>query len=125
VDIACIKAFFAAYYDARQFTSLNSGFISGSSLNILITTSVTPDVSQVEQTIGGPSLNSGSSPVGMAVKFVGSGRINNGSPPAGAGTCAFCRGRCRHLGDRKKRAAWRARPRVPAASGRWHLRPGK
>ena len=70
VDIVYTKGFFAVYYDGRQFTSLNSDVITGSPLNILITTSVTPDISQVEQTIGGPPLNSDSSPVGMAVKFV-------------------------------------------------------
>ena len=36
----------------QQFTSL------------LITTSMTPDISQVEQTIGGPPLNSDGSPGG-------------------------------------------------------------
>jgi hypothetical protein len=70
VDIVYTKGFFAVYYDGRQFTSLNSGVITGSPLNILITTSVTPDISQVEQTIGGPPLNSDSSPAGLAVKFV-------------------------------------------------------
>lgn len=70
VDIVYTKGFFAVYYDGRQFTSLNSGVITGSPLNILITTSVTPDVSQVEKTIGGPPLNSDGSPAGMAVKYV-------------------------------------------------------
>lgn len=70
VDIVYTKGFFAVYYDGRQFTSLSSDVVTGSPLNILITTSVTPDISQVEQTIGGPPLNSDSSPVGMAVKYV-------------------------------------------------------
>ena len=64
VDIVYTKGFFAVYYDGRQFTSLSSGVVTGSPLNILITTSVTPDISQVEQTIGGPPLNSDSSPAG-------------------------------------------------------------
>ena len=70
VDIVYTKGFFAVYYDGREFTSLSSSVVTGSPLNILITTSVTPDISQVEQTIGGPPLNSDSSPVGMAVKYV-------------------------------------------------------
>jgi hypothetical protein len=70
VDIVYTKGFFAVYYDGRQFTSLSSDVVTGSPLNILITTSVTPDISQVEQTIGGPPLNSDSSPAGMAVKYV-------------------------------------------------------
>jgi hypothetical protein len=70
VDIVYTKGFFAVYYDGRQFTSLSSDVVTGSPLNILITTSVTPDISQIEQTIGGPPLNSDSSPVGMAVKYV-------------------------------------------------------
>jgi hypothetical protein len=70
VDIVYTKGFFALYYDGRQFTSLSSGVITGSPLNILITTNVTPDISQVEQTIGGPPLNSDSSPAGLAAKFV-------------------------------------------------------
>jgi hypothetical protein len=70
VDIVYTKGFFSVYYDGRQFTSLSSDVVTGSPLNILITTSVTPDISQVEQTIGGPPLNSDSSPAGMAVKYV-------------------------------------------------------
>jgi hypothetical protein len=70
VDIVYTKGYFAVYYDGREFTSLSSSVVTGSPLNILITTSVTPDISQVEQTIGGPPLNSDSSPVGMAVKYV-------------------------------------------------------
>jgi hypothetical protein len=70
VDIAYAKGFFAVYYDGREFTSLNSDVITGAPLNILITTSVTPDNSEVQQTIGGQPLNSDSSPAGMAVKFV-------------------------------------------------------
>jgi len=70
VDIVYTKGYFAVYYDGKQFTSLSSGVVTGSPLNILITTSVTPDVSQVEQTIGGSPQNSDSSPAGMAVKYV-------------------------------------------------------
>ena len=70
VDIAYTKGFFAVYYDGRQFTSLSSSVVTGAPLNILITTSVTPDISQVQQTIGGSPQNSDSSPAGMAVKYV-------------------------------------------------------
>ena len=70
VDIIYTKGFFAVYYDGKQFTSLSSSVVTGSPLNIFIATSVTPDVSQVEQTIGGSPLNSDSSAAGMAVKYV-------------------------------------------------------
>jgi hypothetical protein len=70
VDIVYTKGYFAVYYDGKEFTSLHSSAVTGSPLNILISTSVTPDISQVEQAIGGPPLNSDSSPVGMAVKYV-------------------------------------------------------
>lgn len=70
VDIVYTRGFFAVYYDGKEFTSLSSGVITGAPLNILITTSVTPNISQVQQVIGGPPVNSDSSPAGMAVKYV-------------------------------------------------------
>jgi hypothetical protein len=70
VDIVYTKGFFAVYYDGKEFTSLSSDVVTGSPLNILITTSVTPDTSQIEQQLGNAPQNSDSSPAGMAVKYV-------------------------------------------------------
>ena len=49
VDIVYTKGFFAVYYDGRQFTSLHSSVVTGSALNIILSTSVTPNTSEVEQ----------------------------------------------------------------------------
>jgi hypothetical protein len=70
VDIAYTSGFFAVYYDGKLFTSLSSDAVTGAALNLLITPSVTPDNSEVEQTIGSAPVNSDSSPAGMAVKYV-------------------------------------------------------
>jgi len=70
VDIAYTQGFFAVYYDGKLFSTLSSGTVTGSALNVLITTGVTPDNSEVEQTIGTAPVNSDSSPAGMAVKYV-------------------------------------------------------
>jgi hypothetical protein len=70
IDIAYTQGFFAVYYDARLFTSLQSGAITGAPLNLLITSGVTPDIGAVEQIIGGPPVNSDSQPAGLAVKYV-------------------------------------------------------
>jgi hypothetical protein len=70
VDIAYTSGFFAVYYDGKLFTSLSNSAVTGAALNLLITTSVTPDNSEVEQTIGNAPQNSDSSPAGMAVKYV-------------------------------------------------------
>jgi hypothetical protein len=58
------------YYDGKEFTSLSSGVITGAPLNILITTSVTPDTGQIQQELGNSPQNSDSSPAGMAVNYV-------------------------------------------------------
>lgn len=39
-------------------------------MNILITTSVTPDTAQIEQQLGNAPQNSDSSPAAIAVKYV-------------------------------------------------------
>jgi hypothetical protein len=70
VDIVYTKGFFAVYYDGREYTSLRSGIVTGAPVNILITTSVTPDTTQIEQQIGNAPQNSDSSPAAMAVKYV-------------------------------------------------------
>jgi hypothetical protein len=49
---------------------MTSDSITGAALNLLITTSVTPDNGEVEQTIGSAPVNSDSSPAGLAVKYV-------------------------------------------------------
>jgi hypothetical protein len=70
VDIVYTKGFFAVYYDGKEFTSLSSDAVTGAPLNILITTSVTPDNAQIEQQLGNAPRNSDSSPATMAVKYV-------------------------------------------------------
>jgi hypothetical protein len=70
VDIAYAQGFFAVYYDGRLFTTMSADIITGAPLNLLITTSVTPDNGEVEQQIGGPPVNSDSQPAGLAVKYV-------------------------------------------------------
>jgi hypothetical protein len=70
VDIVYTQGFFAVYYDSKLYTSMTSDAITGAALNVLITTSVTPDNGEVEQTIGSAPVNSDSSPAGLAVKYV-------------------------------------------------------
>ena len=70
VDIVYTKGFFAVYYDGKEYTSLSSSIVTGAPVNILITTSVTPDNSQIEQQLGNSPQNSDSSPAAMAVKYV-------------------------------------------------------
>jgi hypothetical protein len=70
VDIVYTKGFFAVYYDGKKFTSLSSSVVTGAPLNILVTTSVTPDTMQIEQQLGNAPQNSDSSPAAMAVKYV-------------------------------------------------------
>jgi len=70
VDVVYTQGFFAVYYDARLFTSLSSGVVTGAPLSLLITTSVTPDNGEVQAVIGNAPQNSDSSPAGLAVKYV-------------------------------------------------------
>ena len=70
VDIVYTEGFFAVYYDAKLFTSLRSDAVTGAALNLLVTTSVTPDNGEVEQQTGGAPVNSDSQPAGLAVKYV-------------------------------------------------------
>ena len=70
VDIVYTRGFFAVYYDGKEYTSLSSGVVTGSPLEMRITTSVTPDESSVNEVIGGPPVNSDSSATSLAVKYV-------------------------------------------------------
>jgi hypothetical protein len=70
VDIVYTRGFFAVYYDGKEFTSYTSGNVTGDPLNIYITTSVTPDISSIQQQLGGPPVNSDSSPATYAVKYL-------------------------------------------------------
>jgi hypothetical protein len=70
VDIVYSQGFMAVYYDGQEYTSYSSGNVTGDALNIYITTGVTPNISAVQQTIGGPPLNSDSSPATVAVKYL-------------------------------------------------------
>jgi hypothetical protein len=69
VDIVFTKGFFAVYYDGKKFTSASNSVITGAPLNIILSTSVTPNTSAVDQTIGGGApKNSDSSPATIAIK---------------------------------------------------------
>jgi hypothetical protein len=68
VDVVFTKGFFAVYYDGRIFTSFRSSVVTGSPLNILLTSSVTPGAAEKE--IGGPPKNSDSSPATLAIKYL-------------------------------------------------------
>jgi hypothetical protein len=70
VDIVYTQGFFAVYYDSKLFTTLSSSVVTGSALNVLITTSVTADNMEVDSEIGNNPQNSDSSPAGMAVKYI-------------------------------------------------------
>ena len=70
IDIVYTKGFFAVYYDGHQYTSYTSGNVTGSPLDIYLTTSVTPDISSIQQQLGGPPLNSAGSAVTLAVKYL-------------------------------------------------------
>jgi hypothetical protein len=70
VDVVYTKGLFAVYYDGKEYTSLNNGIVTGAPLNILISTSVTPDIPQIQQQLGNSPQNSDSSPAGIAVKYV-------------------------------------------------------
>lgn len=70
VDIVYTQGFMAVYYDGQEYTSYSSGNVTGDPLNIYLTTSVTPDISSVDQVIGGPPRNSSSQPATMAIKYV-------------------------------------------------------
>jgi hypothetical protein len=70
LDIVYTKGFFAVYYDGQQYTTYTSSHVTGSPLNIYITTGVTPNTSAVQQVIGGPPVNSDSSPAIYAIKDV-------------------------------------------------------
>jgi hypothetical protein len=70
VDIVYSQGFMAVYYDGQQYTAYSSSNVTGSPLNIYITTSVTPDNSQIEGQLGGPPKNSSSSPATVAVKYL-------------------------------------------------------
>jgi hypothetical protein len=70
VDIVYTKGFFAVYYDGQQYTSYTSSNVTGSPLNLYLTTSVTPNISSVTQVIGGSPVNSDNSPATIAVKYL-------------------------------------------------------
>jgi hypothetical protein len=70
VDIVYTKGFFAVYYDGRQYTSYTSSKITGSALNIIFNTTVTPKTYAAYQIIGGTEKNSDSSPATIAVQYL-------------------------------------------------------
>jgi hypothetical protein len=70
VDIVWTSGYFAVYYDGGLYTSYRSSAVTGDALQIAISTAVTPDNSSIEQALGGPPINSDSSPATIAVKYV-------------------------------------------------------
>ena len=70
VDAVYTKGYFAVYYDGRLFTSYTSPNVTGSPLNLYVTTSVTPDNSAVRSELGGPPSNSDPSSPTFAVRYL-------------------------------------------------------
>jgi hypothetical protein len=70
VDVVYTKGYFAVYYDGHLYTSYTSSKITGSALNLIISSTVTPKTSQAWNLIGGPEVNSSSSPATTSVKYV-------------------------------------------------------
>jgi hypothetical protein len=69
VDVVFTKGYFAVYYDGKKFTTASNSVITGAPLNVILSTSVTPNTSAVDQTIGGGApKNSDSSPATIAIK---------------------------------------------------------
>ena len=62
VDIVYTKGFFAVYYDGKEYTSSSNSIVTGAALNILLTTSVTPDNTQSSSRWRRSPQNSDSSP---------------------------------------------------------------
>jgi len=70
VDIVYTKGSFAVYYDGQEYTSYSSSKVTGSALNILLTSTVTPKSDAAWNLIGGPEVNSATSPATIAVKYL-------------------------------------------------------
>ncbi len=70
VDVVFEKGFFAVYYDGTQFASARSAVITGSPLNVLLNSAVTPRTKAAEKSIGGKPKNSAGSPATMKVKYL-------------------------------------------------------
>jgi hypothetical protein len=70
VDIVYTKKFFAVYYDGKNYTSFRSDHVTGSPLNIYLTTAVTPNTATVRQMLGGPPVNSVASPQAFKIKYL-------------------------------------------------------
>jgi hypothetical protein len=70
VDIVYTKGFFAVYYDGKNYTSFRSSHVTGSPLNIYLTTAVTPNTATVRQMLGGAPVNSVSTPKPFKIKYL-------------------------------------------------------
>jgi hypothetical protein len=71
VDIVYTKGSFQVYYDGKLFSSGSDSAITGAPVNLIISSSVTPNTPAVDKTLGGTApVNSDSSPATMAVKYV-------------------------------------------------------
>jgi len=70
VDIVYTKGYFAVYYDGAKFASYTSSKVTGSALNIILSSTVTPKTAEAWNLIGGPEVNSASSPATTSVKYL-------------------------------------------------------
>ena len=70
VDIVYTKGYFGVYYDGHLYSSYTSSEVTGSALNILLTSTVTPKTAAAWNMIGGPEVNSDSSPATTSVKYL-------------------------------------------------------
>jgi hypothetical protein len=70
VDYVYTKGYFEVYYDGQLYASYTSSKITGSALNIILSSTVTPKTSAAWNLIGGPEVNSDTSPATIAVKYL-------------------------------------------------------
>ena len=70
VDIVYTKGYFAVYYDGHKYTSYTSSKVTGSALNIILSSTVTPKTQAAWNLIGGPEVNSSSKPATTAVRYL-------------------------------------------------------
>jgi hypothetical protein len=70
VDIVYTKGYFGVYYDGHLYASYTSSEVTGSALNIMLTSTVTPKTAAAWNMIGGPEVNSDSAPATTSVKYL-------------------------------------------------------
>jgi hypothetical protein len=70
VDIVYTEGFFEVYYDGKEYTSYTSSNVTGDPLNVYFSTAVTPDISSIQDRIGGSPVNSDTESPTFAVKYL-------------------------------------------------------